>query len=206
MVFFVQHNADMFAVSDQHASRTFGLSQFAADELTFDQQLGIQFVQCSNVYKLERFSCLCRRDCLSKTVDNLLTRLIVGLSHERITNQVPRKSNSGRNDNIRLRPLRAQPFAACASQFFKTKRFPVAFGHGPSVPKRFFKTITTQTRAGRRSVNCTASCRHDQDHHNHSFRPCQIGCRTVHRFSGVSILFIVASITAISSRSFAAAS
>ncbi len=68
MIFFVDHDAVTFTLTDYHRASSVGFGEFATDDLTFDEQLAVERAKSFHIEKLHG---LILRVCFEKTADEL---------------------------------------------------------------------------------------------------------------------------------------
>jgi len=94
MIFFVDHQAELFAAIDCHATGTFSVGMFARDELAFDKELAIDRVEIFDI-EVSRFGEFVYVVYLfAKRSSDCTAILFIALLYERIIGQVSRKPNA----------------------------------------------------------------------------------------------------------------
>ncbi len=123
MVLFVDHHAHLLALIDQYGAGAFGIGVFAADELTFDEEL--------SVYRFERADIDVNQlagelallvqffDAVAKDFADLGPIGIGCTRDEGEIGQVAREADAATDDDIGFRAGTAQPLAAGLSEFLQ---------------------------------------------------------------------------------------
>lgn len=125
MVLFVDHHAGLFALVDEDGAGPFGIRMFAADELTFDEELAVDCFQGTyvDVDELAGEFALSVKffDAAAKYLADLGTVGVGRARDEGEVGQIAGEPNAATDDDIRFWAGTAQPFAAGLSEFLKVK-------------------------------------------------------------------------------------
>ena len=116
MILFVDHHAHLLALVDDHGPGAFGIGMLAADELPLDQELPIDGFQRADVDVDQLAGELALLvQLLDPPAEDLADLGPVGVGRagdERKVGQVARQPDAAADDDVRLGPGAAQPFAA----------------------------------------------------------------------------------------------
>lgn len=114
VVFFIDHQADVFGLIEADAARAFAFGEFAADELAFDEELTVDPFEGGDVDEGELRASLRSQagDFPREEIDDFLTDLMIGPGEKGELGHITGKSDAAGDDDVGFRPGAPEPFAA----------------------------------------------------------------------------------------------
>lgn len=132
MVLFVDHQAKLFLLINQNTTGSIAVCMFATDELAFDKELSIDFLQFGHidVEGIRPFLLFVER-----LVDGRFDRGsidIVAATNERKLSQISSQADAAADDDVRFRTGPAQPFTTLRGKFIEVHDWACPSGPLPS--------------------------------------------------------------------------
>jgi hypothetical protein len=116
VVFLVDHDAVKFTITDSDGPGALSAAEFAADELTLHEELGIERRKCFHVDMVQRTAAEGLAERFEDAVDQFVSDVGRGTCDEWESSDVASESNATGNYNVGLRAVSAEPFTACGSK------------------------------------------------------------------------------------------
>lgn len=116
VIFFVDHDAVSFAAGDDDSAGAVAAGEFAADELSFHEELGIKRRQGFHVDVMQRAFEKGAAECFGEAVYEFVADIGGGAGDKGEAGDVSREADAAGDDNVRLRAISSQPFAAAGGE------------------------------------------------------------------------------------------